>query len=727
MGTIIIQMLHWHNHCVRSRSPPIYLDDDRYPAMIPVASPFPSARPPAAKRRLTLLAAAAIAALSACPATRADATLPAMDSAPLALPSVNVTARRTDELARDLPFSISVIGGDTVEQRRLLTLDDALRILPGVDINSWGGFNDANVRIRGVGSLYQVSAEDSSVVLSVDGVPLSSRGASLASMDIERIEVLKGPQGTLFGRNSEAGAINITTRRPSRTLEGYVRGEIGEDGQYLTETAAGGPLSATVSARVALRGAGADNPVRNVQNDQPVLTARDRGARLSILWQPASSTSVLLISEQQRQRGKVGLMLLRPYDEPATIDVAPGGFYANNRVARHSVEINHDLSNSRLTSLSSYVRSDMNQRSGADLRISRAVYGMPTEYFKANRASDDLIQQDLRWSSLPGAAVFWVAGVNALKSQRGADLHDEMTASVAQRRFETRANAMYGEATYPVAPALKVTTGLRYTRERKDYAASFSGTGAASSDARNLRDSYGTGRLALSWAATASTNVYAVAARGYKSGGYNDATSSVADGVPYKPAIANTLEIGFKTEDATRRLALNGSLFSNKVRDDHMLGYDYLSFATSALNTDTRSRGAELEGVWRMTRAWTLTGGATFTDGEITRSAAGVSGGDVTAGNRLPDVARWSGALSLAHRLPLQPFWGLHSPSMHTLLSYRYTGRRANDPQNHFELGSYQKVDLRLSLTAGNGELYVWADNLLDRRLELYGYYFTPT
>ncbi|WP_425251575.1 TonB-dependent receptor [Janthinobacterium sp. NFX145] len=687
--------------------------------MMPVPVPF--------LPRLRRLAWLTAAALASCPAAHASDAPPAADSGTLSLPSVSVTARRSNELAKDLPFSVSVIGGDTVEQRRLLNLDDALRTLPGVDINSWGGFNDANVRIRGVGSLYQVSAEDSSVVMSVDGVPLSSRGASLATMDIERIEVLKGPQGTLFGRNSEAGAINITTRRPGRTPEGLLRGEMGQDGQYLTEAAVGGPLSASVSARVALRGAGADSQVINVQDGRPVLKARDAGARLSVLWQPASATSLLLVAERQRQRGKVGMMLLRPYAEPPTIDLAPGGFYAHNTVTRHSVEINHDLAASRLTSLTSYVRSDMDQRSGADLRMAREVYGLPMEYFKTDRASDDLIQQDLRWSSLPGARVFWVAGANLLKSLRGADMHDEVSGSLALRRFDTRANAVYGEATYPLAAALKLTAGLRHAYERKSYAATFSGAGPAGSDARSLRDSYSTGRVALSWAATPSTNLYAVAARGYKSGGFNDSSSNVADGTPYKAASAHTLELGFKMEDAARRLALNGAIFSNQVRDDHMMGYDYATFATTALNTDTRSRGAELEGVWRIARAWTVTGGVNFTDGEITRGVAGVSGGDVSAGNRLPDIARWSGALSLAHRLPLASFWGLAAPSVRTLLSYRYTGRRANDPQNHFELGSYQKLDLRVSLAAGNGEVYVWADNLLDRRHELYGYYFTPT
>lgn len=371
------------------------------------------------------------------------------------LPSITVTARRGSELARNVPFSVSVIGGEDLEQRRLHNLEDALRSAPGVDVSSFGGFNDTNVRMRGVGSLFQISAEDSSVVLNVDGVPLSSLKSSLGTMDIDRVEVLKGPQGTLFGRNSEGGAINITTRRPTRVLEGFVRGEAGQEGQRLVEAAVGGPLSETFSARIALRSAGSDSTVINSQDGKPLLKAKESGARASLLWQPSAGTSALLVSERQDQEGKVGLTMLHPYTEPPKQSTAPGLQNASNVQDRHSLEVNHDLSGSRITSLTSYTPGHSHSLGCYDRDLSNAVFGVPMEVCHDVTTDEKTWNQDLRWSSLPNAPVFWVAGLNAASTRRHYDDATPFAGNTAFRHFVTRSQAAYGEVTYPLADALK--------------------------------------------------------------------------------------------------------------------------------------------------------------------------------------------------------------------------------------------------------------------------------
>ncbi|UXM98640.1 TonB-dependent receptor plug domain-containing protein [Xanthomonas hortorum pv. pelargonii] len=191
------------------------------------------------------------------------------------LPTVTVSARLADESAKDVPFGLSVTRRSDIEAGRLLNIKEVLRNTPGVDVSSYGGSNDGNVRIRGVGSLNQVSIDDGSVVLNVDGVAISMRHASLATFDVEQVEVLKGPQGTLFGRNSEAGAINVTSRRPTREREGYVRVEAGEQGQQLQEAALGGALSEHLSGRIAVRHSGYDAWVDNAQDGRPLVEPRE--------------------------------------------------------------------------------------------------------------------------------------------------------------------------------------------------------------------------------------------------------------------------------------------------------------------------------------------------------------------------------------------------------------------------------------------------------------------
>ena len=647
-------------------------------------------------------------------------------AAAVELKTVTVTARQGQERAVDVPFGLSVIGGEEVEARRLQTVEEALRSTPGVEVSSWGDPNSANMLIRGVGSLYQVSQDDGSVALNVDGVPMSMRNVSLGTLDVERVEVLKGSQGTLFGGNSQAGAINITTRKPTRHLEGYVRGEYGEDNQHLEEAVVSGPLSERLSGRFALRNTGADHWIENAQDGKPLAKPSGLAFRGSLLWDIAPHTNALFTAEREKNERSPALTIMRPYGDPAKLDFTPGIFDNNHKTAeRYSVEINHDLDNSRLTSITAYTTTDFLGVKGYDQRLMQALYGYPIEYIGADSSDEKKVSQELRLSSLPAAPIFWVAGLYLSSADRSFDSY--YSASNRQNRdFKTDSYAAYGEVTYPLAEKWKVTGGLRHSWDKKHYDATYVGASTVQ-DSRKLNDDYTTGRVALSYALAPSTNVYSAFSHGYQSGGFSDFTTQVADSTPYKPARSNALEVGFKTESTDHRLALNGALFLTKVKDAHLLGYDYSTMAVGTINADTESKGAELEGVWRMGNGFELSGGLSYIDATIKSDAVGVYGGDVQAGNRVPDVPRWSGTLAVAYSKPIPEFLGLASPVMNARLSYRYVGSRAADPQNHFDLGSYRKVDMRVGVASGNTEVYVYGNNLLDEKYDLYGYYFTPT
>jgi len=631
------------------------------------------------------------------------------DTADSELPTVLVTARKSTEIARELPFAISVIGGVDIETKRLLKLEDALRSVPGVDVSSWGGFNDANVRIRGVGSLFQISAEDSSVLMSLDGAPLSSRNASLATLDIERIEILKGPQSTLFGGNSQAGAVNIISRRPGREMQGHMRAEAGQDGQILGETAIGGPLSPSLSARIALRSERADSYLINAQDGKPLYKSRDLGGRVSLLWQPGEATSALLIAERQDQEGRLDLMQMRPYGKRPRQDFTPGILYAEHMAERRSLEINHDFARARLSALTSWSRSDLDRQTGYDRRMMEALYGLPMELLDQSLGEGEILQQDLRLTSLPQARVFWMGGFNFLDSER--DLHRSSSISPESRHldFKTLQRAVYGEVTWPATDALKLTAGLRHTRERKTYDGRFMlGDTLTARDHSAPKDRHTTGRLALNHALTLHSNLYAVIARGHKSSGFTDqhGASLGTNAEPYKPSTVNSAEIGFKHESADRRLNLNAAMFWNTSKDDHLVGFDYVSNTSTVLNADTRSYGAEVEGIWQAGGGWSLRGGV---EADITRDVPDAQQGPVASGNRLPDIPRFSANLGISRHQELPPFWGLSSPSLNTSVTVRHLGARANDAQNHFELKSYRKLDLRIGLASGNAEIYLWA------------------
>ncbi|QTD44354.1 TonB-dependent receptor [Ottowia testudinis] len=644
------------------------------------------------------------------------------------LPAVTVTARKSAESAKDLPFTVQSIGGEEIEARRLGALEDVLRATPGVDVNSGGGMNDANVRIRGVGSLFQVSADDSSVIINLDGVPLSMRHAKLGTLDVERVEVLKGPQGTLLGRNSEAGAINVISRKPTRELEGHVRGEIGQQGQRLIEGAVGGPLTERLSGRLALRHSGEHNVVQNLQTGAPVAKPNDLAWRGSLLWDMQPGTSALFTTERSQSKEYAGLVVPIPYTWPPVQDITPDMFDGNRKtLARHSVEINHDLPFARLTSVTGYVTADTLGRGAYDRIVSNLLLGMPVEIIRADRIAERTLAQDLRLASLPAAPVFWVVGYNYHRGKRQTHSDIPLRQMNSRLDFSATSHALYGEVTYPMAERLKLTAGLRHTWEDKDYRAAFTAAGTPSSDARQLRDRYFTGRLGASYAVTPHSNVYLIWARGHKSGGFSDIATQVADGKPYLPGAVDSVEAGWKSESADRRWHLNVAAFTNRVKDDHLLAYNLSNFSSQAVNVNTRSDGLELQGRWRATPRLTLSGGMSYIHGRIASLAVtNTPAGDAKPGNRLPDIPKWSATASMDWRQPLPAFAGMQSPQLAARLSWRYVGKRAADPQNSFDLGAYHKVDMRVGVTSGSTEFYVWGDNLLNKRHDLYGYYLSP-
>lgn len=648
---------------------------------------------------------------------------------PRQLDRVIVTARRSEEALKDLPFAVNVISGEAAVARRLTSLEDILRATPGVEVNSWGGVENANVRIRGVGSLYQASKDDASVVVNIDGVPTSVGHTGLGTLDTDQIEILKGPQGTLFGRGSEAGAINIQTRRPTRHFEAYLRGEAGTGHQHLAEGMVSGPLSPTLATRLAIRHSARDYQTDNVLTGKPVARPRDLAWRGSLLWQPIRGTDVTLRVGRHQSFRYVNGMVLRPYGRRSPQAFTEADPYRGNRfkIDQYALDIRHDLPSARLTLVTSHERTDgrLKQVTTRDLlRAWMSVDAEMPQYFANHGTSWN---QDLQLGSLPGSDRFWVIGLNVHRGKRRNE--NSFLAQSAQRDFRYDSDALYGEATWTLSEALKLTTGLRHTRERKRYSATYRNAGTIfPPDSRRLRERQTTGRLGLTWALSAENSLYALIAKGQKSGGFNDYALQPADSRPYRSGKVNSVEAGFKHEAADGRLHLSSALFSNKVRDDHLLAYDpNQNFSSWTVNVDTESRGGELEAEWRMGRGFTLNGALIYIDGKITSSAVtNTPGGNVETGNRLPDVPRLSSLVALGYRRELPAVLGPAPSEFNARISARSVGRRASDPQNNFDLDAYQEIGLRIGIASGPGEIYLWGSNLLNQRYDLAGYFIKP-
>ncbi len=623
-------------------------------------------------------------------------------------------------------YTATVFTGAEIEDLGLDNIEQVLRMTPGVNVNSSGGTNLSTIYIRGVGSMYPMNLSDSAVPMIIDGAPVNARHMSLGTLDVDRMEILKGPQGTTSGPSGIAGAIDITTRRPTRTLEGYGRVEYGQQGQALLEAAVGGPLTDALSGRLAVRYSRSDHWVTNAADGEPLANPSDLAFRGHLLWDAGTGTSALVTVEHEAVDQWPNLIVLMPYGRNPSVNLTPGLYDdVGKTFDRYALQINHDLDLGRITSISSYVRASNTDIAAYDRTIMRAQYGYPSEYWVQDQAAEGVFTQDLRISSPAAAAAAWVAGAFFQHSDASYDtpLNTYGAANPKFRDFTTDTYALYADVTYPLTSALKLTLGVRQNWNTTSYDASFWTGGLASFDSRALSEAATTGRVMLSYAITPAIELHAKYARGFAPGGFNIYSTQVADGEPFKGAVNDMIEIGFSSETEDKRFALTGAAYVNWVCDNHLLSYDSQTYVVSAVNADTRSQGFELNGRWRPGNGFELSVGVSYVDATITSSVFGVGDGNILAGNAVPDVAPWSLLAMASYETQLPAFLWLSRPILKGLASYSFVGARPANPQNSLDLAGYHKLDMRLGIAQDQTEAYVRADNLLDDMYDLYGYY----
>ncbi len=688
---------------------------------------------------LALLATTALAGLGSAGTAQAQA------GKEIELDEITVTARKRDERLRDVPFTVDVQSRKQLEENHVTDAPSALREVAGAAVTTFGDRNSSFIVMRGVGPvLFPLSADDSSVLTFVDGAPLPISSSNAGYLDLERVEVLKGPQSTLFGRNTSGGAINLIPVMPDETWKGYLKSELGSGGHRLLEGAVGGPLVKDVlSARIAFRLRGADGYINNVAG--PQLGAEKGGS--------GRATFVFTPTEQTKWTISVGAESVD--NVPAYYMLKGDGFpvIAAQNLAREVVKaysaqskLEHKFERMTLTAQTSYTanRADTSYNA-SDCFLGGRISGLGFSDL-SNKAFNfyDItgrqarFTQELRLSSHPGQPLQWVAGASyyrdtaSLLANKNSVLYGPFVAGHDRFNQTTTGQAVFGEASYPVLDRLKLSLGGRYTFEQKSYDAAFSGDGVPDTVAhfneRGKKD-YGfwAGRASLSYDWSDELTTYATISRGFKSGGFGTFNSLMFAGVPRVPYDSTsmvTYEAGARAGLLDNRLKLSAALFFNDVSKEQILAYDLRSFSWNSLNIDTQSYGVEVDGTYRLSDNWEVGGGLAYTDtslGRVSARAAATQQG-LKNGNQVPYVPQWAGKAAITYRAPLGTLglteWG--SASLLARVGYNYIGSRYSDAGNQAKLPPVHLVSARLGLSWEKGEVYLFGENLLDKRYTLF-------
>jgi iron complex outermembrane recepter protein len=621
------------------------------------------------------------------------------------------------------------------------------RSAPNVSFVDLGGQSSNLFTIRGVGSFSPISADDTSTVLYVNEAPQSLYGPAPSMLDVDRVEVLRGPQGTLFGRNTQAGAISVVPKKPTYDLQFAATGEVGTSGFGLGEFVWNAPLVADrLAARVAMRYSDYAGDVPNIAAGGLDGSQQIWAGRGTLLFEPSGETSATLSLSYNRQQDTSPRFLLRNYDWFPTSAVNPRTDVDSDSLGVN-LKVRHDFGPLLFESVTTYQNNYSRQIfDPADGLVFANLTGLPASLFNVPGADladlgigETIFTQELRLSAPADSAVSWTAGLNYFRSALSMDRSGQASIPAfatirgfMANDFVTNSFSAFGEATVPIVDRLKATLGLRGTLETKTAAYAFNGAGQAGvvpyfNQNSSLSDNFLTGRGGLSYDWTDAFMTYLTISRGYVTAGFPTLSVNAPLGKPeaaFPASTSWTYEAGFKSEFAGRRVSLNGAFFFNDVKQGHLVVFNppTASFTIAAL--DYQSYGAELEATARPLQALELFAGLGLTRAFLLNVPPNSATGALS-GNTVPNVPGVTATIGARYQIPAS-LVGLDGDFVgHG--AWQYVGARAADVANSFTLDAYSVVNLRVGWKGKAVELYSFAYNLFDQRYQTWGQGFGPT
>lgn len=685
--------------------------------------------------RAVLLASCAVLPAASGNAQALDA--PVSDE-PFELETIVLSFDRRNEDIQDQPRSVTVLDGDTLTGTEVEAGASIARSTPGLSFSGFGQPGTDFVKIRGVGPLgLPVSSNDQQVAYSVNEVPTSMFGFPPTLFDIQQIEVVRGPQGTTFGRNSLGGGINFVTAPADGERTRRLGFAIGTDGYKTADLVFGDWLvEDSLAARLALRASDYDGDIPNTFNGDTLGSAREVAARLSLAAYTENGWvfETMFQADDQRTNNSFRLHYEHP-DFPESGSNRTPETTRDNR--QFSFQAQKEFEQVVLTFLTGWQdQSLVNSPGGNDIYTQAAATGLPPEFFIQPDPSyyrdilDDetILSQEIRLSSVETSRISWVAGLNYYRSDYSGqrDQRDDFLTVANGARdvdLDTEAWSVFADATLPVSDRLRLSGGLRYGYEKQSvdgrYVSNgFPGTVAEFRQQSEISDHYTTGRLGLSYDITETVTGYASLARGYSAGGFPKEMLGLATGdqtLAYKPATNDAFEIGLKYLSLDGRYQISAAAFHNRVKDGQILDFAFSDTGVEFFftNQDYETSGLEIEGAAEILPNLALRGSVALLDSELVNVDPGTASGAVD-GNEVPLAPSVSASLAVDYLLE-----GYRLGIEGDLLigaQWTFVGSREADIANSWTIPSYSVLDARLSWVKDNMTFTLAANNITDER-----------
>lgn len=653
------------------------------------------------------------------------------------LGDVLVTARRREETLQEIPASVTALSSETIERGGVRNIEDVARLTPGLTFVSLGS-NFALPVIRGLST----NVGESNVGFFIDGVYQGSRsGMDRQLSDVERIEVIKGPQVALYGRNAFGGAINVITRAPSNDPSFRASTTVGQYDRLESSAVVSGPLVqdrlfGRLGVSYAERGGFYTNDLTGEDLDDRSATTLS-GA---LLWQASDAVSFDLRASWEDTStgdnpgyfslndnpvlfaGRSQILLGDVPTQTKGFAVTPGGFDRESSLV--SLTGRWDISPTlQASSITAYSQLESQQRTDND-------YGPASLGFQTQDTDLSVFSQEFRLD-YAGVNIDALLGLYYSDQEQASVDLDRVTSpaleaalpgslrSTLLRNTETsEVMAVFGSVTWRFAPAWSVDVAGRFFREEKNLdpfqSNPYTNVVLTPNPALSLTEEHFTPSLALSWEVTENARLYGSVARGVKTGGFNALANVTAAERYYDAETSWNYELGLKTSLMDRRLYVNAALFQIQWEDQIVRALGSLGATLNANAGQTTSQGFELEVLARPTEGLNLTAGYTYTDATFDdyyypslQASFGLD--PLLDGKTLQYVSKHMITASAQYQASLVNDWDWFVRG-----DLNHRSRQYGTTTNMFWVGAQTKVNFAFGFENPRWAIEFWARNLLD-------------
>jgi iron complex outermembrane receptor protein len=633
------------------------------------------------------------------------------------LQRLTVTAQKREADIQKVAVSMDAFSGEQLESLGIYTVNEMTQFVPNVHLqrNSY----ENNLVIRGVAPMGNTLTGPAG--LYIDDVPLPFNYMfNWDLFDLERVEVLRGPQGTAYGRNTESGLIKIISKQPDNFLRAKAYGDLGfydsNNGtipSYTVGASASGPIvDEKLYLGLAGRFVNSDGFMKNIYDDGDDIGRINRfGGRAILRWTPSQAWDVSFIVDMLNTDDGDGFYRFTsgPYKtERNQVNYD----YTNSKIEQDGYGLNLRLKyqGSWFDMVSVSGRRYWHGDTAGEFDLSPEPYGYGDSDYKST-----LLNQELRFSSPAQNKGPWKWLIGLYLFHEDDDIKYLSTyAGLTKSDIEILGTALFGQVTYTLFGKLHLSGGLRLEKLDQSGDQSFTATGQSTtmSWSRDQDSEEVLPRLEVSYDFSERIMVYVSASKGYLSGGYRFWSNTSPEQFTYEPEYSWNYELGVKASFWDERLILNGSIFYIDMQDKQVLEYSPELGNSKLRNAaEAHSQGFELEAKANLCQGLDVFAGFGYTEAKIDDWLAtemDSSGRVVTydyGDKDLPDVPRYTYNLGLRYR---------HSSGFMARVDFLGVGEFYNDATNLVKTDPYNLVNLRLGYLSEKYDVILWVKNLFD-------------